>query len=108
MPTTRLSDILAAMPRDRAVVIDIDADVEAVAVPGSIIALIETAFPADHHDRVRQIVALLIARLGPDTAVPEIRGWLASRPAIFDDVSDDLLDILRNRPDEIGPLLGKS
>ena len=106
LSSPRLSHLLAVLPRDRMIVVDLDDDVEAVEVPGDIVARVQSAYPPHEEDRLLELIALMIVRLGGDTAVPAVRGWIDTDPGILLRVPPETRRQLAFEPDAIGPLLG--
>ncbi len=107
MTAARFGDSAAGLPRDRVVVVDIDDDVDAIIVPGAVAALVEHVYDAPERDAVYQAVALLIARLGSDAAVPTLRRWIEADPATLRDFPPETLRQLASDPEAIGPILGR-
>ena len=107
-PAARFSDYLARLPSDRPVVIDLDdGDVDAILVPGDVVARVVHAYEPAEHDAIYRVIALLIARLGSDTAVPVVRRWIDAEPAFLRDFPAETLRQLATDPEAIGPLLGR-
>lgn len=102
----RLSRILAEMPRDERVVVDIGDDVDAVLVPGDIIGRVRAAYQPMERQAVLEIVALLIARLSTEEAVPLVRGWIEKQPDALRHFPASLLETLRKDPEALVPTLG--
>ncbi len=102
MTAARFSNSAAGPHQDRVVVVDIDDDVDAITVPGDAAALVEHTYEAAEHDAVFQVVALLIARLGIDTAVPTVRRWIGADPGILRDFPPETLRQLASDPEALG------
>lgn len=108
MTAARFSDSAAGPHQDRVVVVDIDDDdVDAITVPGDVAALVDHAYDAAERDSVFQVIALLIARLGIDTAMPSIRRWIEADPGILRDFPSETLRQLASDPEAIGPIFGR-
>ena len=93
MPQERLAG-------SRAVVVDIDGDVDAVPVPADIVQTVERNVPADDQARSLEVIALYFARLGP-VAADEVRRQLAKDPSYFASVPPEVLDLVRNHPERL-------
>jgi hypothetical protein len=107
MTPARFTDYLAGLPRDRMVVVDLDDDVDAIAVPGDVVARVEHIYEEGERDAVYQLIALLIVRLGSDTAVPTVRRWIDAEPGILRDFPPETLRQLASDPEALGPILGR-
>jgi len=85
------------------VVIEIDDDVDVVAVPEDLAARAAELVGTEALPGVLQLIALLIARLG-DHAEPAIRAWMDYTPGILTNFPAPLLDELVTG--QIGTLRG--
>ena len=67
------------MPEPLPVVIEIDDTVDVVLVPADLAARARAVAPHEEA-RLLQLLALLLARLGAETAIPAVTGWLDHSP----------------------------
>lgn len=107
MTPARFGDSPAGIPRDRLVVVDLEDDVDAITVPGDVVARVEHTYAEAERDAVYLVIALLMARLGGDTAVPIVLRWIEAEPGILQDFPPETLRQLASDPDAIGPILGR-
>jgi hypothetical protein len=68
------------MPQPLPVVIEIDDTVDVILVPSELAMRARSAAPAAEQRPVLEVIALLLARLGSETAVPAIHDWLDRDP----------------------------
>jgi hypothetical protein len=108
MTPERFTDTHGGLPRDRMVVVDLGDGVDAITVPGDVIARLEHAYAEAERAAVFQVIALLIARLGSDTAVPTVHRWIDADPGILRDFPPETLRRLASDPEAIGLTLGRS
>lgn len=77
-----------------AVVIDIGDTVDVVLIPGGLAARLSETVPAAVLARAQRLVALLIARLGAEAAVPVIDAWITHTPSVLSSFPDEVFEDL--------------
>jgi hypothetical protein len=76
------------------VVIDIDDTLDVVEIPPELSRRAAEMVPEGDLPRVLQLIGLLIARLGRDSAVPVIQSWMAHTPTVLTDFPEALREEL--------------